>query len=244
MDRFARALPAALMAIPGPDGTVTFIRQLKGPYANNWLLPGGGIEPGEPAEAAALREAREETGIAVRSCSLFVYCGRRRRSAAARPEFDPAQGAGGEVLAVHHERAQHEHVAPHRMTPGDRRERKGIDGRGDRSRQAGRGNAIDLGRTRKARVSRAFRWKFCLIYLAGVFAATSMGKMTPISVALRADLSLSLAQVALLTSLVTAAAWHTVDLPGISQDPRPPWTGSARGRPPRWARGCCGPRGS
>ncbi|WP_079040942.1 MULTISPECIES: CynX/NimT family MFS transporter [unclassified Streptomyces] len=56
------------------------------------------------------------------------------------------------------------------------------------------------------RETRAFRWKFCLIYLAGVFAATSMGKMTPISVALRADLSLSLPQVALLTSLVTAVA--------------------------------------
>ncbi|MGW8552641.1 MFS transporter [Streptomyces tubercidicus] len=58
----------------------------------------------------------------------------------------------------------------------------------------------------KERSARAFRWKFCLIYLAGVFAATSMGKMTPISVALRADLSLSLAQVALLTSLVTSVA--------------------------------------
>ncbi|GHG93778.1 MFS transporter [Streptomyces lanatus] len=56
------------------------------------------------------------------------------------------------------------------------------------------------------REARAFRWKFFLIYLAGLFAATSMGKMTPISVALREDLSLSLAQVALLTSLVTAVA--------------------------------------
>ncbi|WP_371535037.1 MFS transporter [Streptomyces sp. NBC_00466] len=56
------------------------------------------------------------------------------------------------------------------------------------------------------RESRAFRRNFCLIYLAGVFAATSMGKMTPISLALREDLSLSLTQVALLTSLVTAVA--------------------------------------
>ncbi|MEU7576864.1 NUDIX domain-containing protein [Streptomyces sp. NPDC041068] len=70
MNRFSRALPAALLAIPGPGGTVTFVHQLKGPYAGSWLLPGGGIEPGEAAEAAALREAREETGIAVESCSL------------------------------------------------------------------------------------------------------------------------------------------------------------------------------
>ncbi|ARX89300.1 NUDIX hydrolase [Streptomyces alboflavus] len=34
---------------------MTFIHQLKGPYAGSWLLPGGGIERGEAAEAAALR---------------------------------------------------------------------------------------------------------------------------------------------------------------------------------------------
>ncbi|PJE97395.1 NUDIX hydrolase [Streptomyces carminius] len=74
MNRFARALPAALMVIPAPGEAVTFVRQLKGPYAGSWLLPGGGIEPGEPAEAAAVREAKEETGITVESCSLFsVY---------------------------------------------------------------------------------------------------------------------------------------------------------------------------
>ncbi|GHH76912.1 hypothetical protein GCM10018793_23870 [Streptomyces sulfonofaciens] len=72
MHRFERVLPAALMVVPGPDGTVTFVRQLGGPYAGNWLLPGGGIEPGEPAEAAARREAREETGISVQDCSLFA----------------------------------------------------------------------------------------------------------------------------------------------------------------------------
>lgn len=71
-DRFSRILPVALMVLPGPDGTVTFVHQLKGPYAGNWLLPGGGVEPGESLAAAAVRETAEETGCHVSACSPFA----------------------------------------------------------------------------------------------------------------------------------------------------------------------------
>ncbi|GAA2336125.1 MULTISPECIES: NUDIX hydrolase [Streptomyces] len=72
MSRFDRVLPAALLVVPGPGRTVTFVHQLKGPYAGSWLLPGGGIEPGEAVCDAARREAHEETGVLVDSCSLFA----------------------------------------------------------------------------------------------------------------------------------------------------------------------------
>jgi ADP-ribose pyrophosphatase YjhB (NUDIX family) len=55
---------AALVVVPGPDGTVTFVRQERGPYAGWWLLPGGKVEFGEPVAAAARREAAEESGCA------------------------------------------------------------------------------------------------------------------------------------------------------------------------------------
>ncbi|WP_308726845.1 NUDIX hydrolase [Frankia casuarinae] len=80
-DRFTRPLPAALVVIPGTNGTVTFVHQQKGPYAGNWLLPGGGIEPGETAEAAARREALEETGCQVESLrpvAVYEFFGRWR----------------------------------------------------------------------------------------------------------------------------------------------------------------------
>ena len=42
---------------------VLLIRRGTPPRAGEWSLPGGRIEPGEPSQAAALRELYEETGI-------------------------------------------------------------------------------------------------------------------------------------------------------------------------------------
>ena len=47
------------------EGAVLLIERAKGALKGRWSLPGGHIEPGETAQAAALREVREETGVEV-----------------------------------------------------------------------------------------------------------------------------------------------------------------------------------
>ncbi len=45
------------------DDAVLLIERAKGALKGRWSLPGGHIEPGETARAAAVREVREETGV-------------------------------------------------------------------------------------------------------------------------------------------------------------------------------------
>ena len=44
---------------------VLLIQRALPPYAGLWTLPGGRLEPGEDAEAGAIREVREELGLRV-----------------------------------------------------------------------------------------------------------------------------------------------------------------------------------
>jgi 8-oxo-dGTP diphosphatase len=60
-----RVVTAALVVVPGPGGTVTFVRQEHGVYGGWWLLPGGKVEFGEPIAEAARREATEESGCEI-----------------------------------------------------------------------------------------------------------------------------------------------------------------------------------
>jgi 8-oxo-dGTP pyrophosphatase MutT (NUDIX family) len=49
-----------------PDGGLLTIRRVRPGQDPYWVLPGGGVEDGETAEAAALRELREETTLTAR----------------------------------------------------------------------------------------------------------------------------------------------------------------------------------
>lgn len=59
----------ALVVVPGPGQTVTFVLQERGPFAGAWLLPGGKVEFGESLADTARREALEESGCVVGSMS-------------------------------------------------------------------------------------------------------------------------------------------------------------------------------
>lgn len=60
-----RIVTGVLATVTDPLGRVLFVAQTRGPFAGNWLLPGGSIEPGESAAAAVVREFHEETGLVI-----------------------------------------------------------------------------------------------------------------------------------------------------------------------------------
>ena len=55
-------------------GKIVLIRRKNPPYQDHFAIPGGFVEVGETVETAAVREAKEETGLEVRIMKLLgVY---------------------------------------------------------------------------------------------------------------------------------------------------------------------------
>lgn len=65
-----RALPVALVLARAPSGAIVYTRQAGWP-AGAWGLVAGYVEAGETAEAAGLRELREETGLVGRDARVL-----------------------------------------------------------------------------------------------------------------------------------------------------------------------------
>ncbi len=70
------------------DGSIVLVKRKNPPFKNHYALPGGFVEYGETVEAAAIREAKEETGLEVQLLNLLgVY---------SEPERDPR----GHVVSI------------------------------------------------------------------------------------------------------------------------------------------------
>jgi ADP-ribose pyrophosphatase YjhB (NUDIX family) len=66
----SRAIRVAVdVIIEFPEGAIVLIARRNPPIG--WALPGGFVEFGETLEAAAVREAREETGLAIELSRQF-----------------------------------------------------------------------------------------------------------------------------------------------------------------------------
>ena len=84
--RQARLTADVIITPPGDPGRIVLVKRRNPPHG--WALPGGFVDYGESVEAAAVREALEETGLVVRLRRQFhVYS-------------DPARDPRGHTVTV------------------------------------------------------------------------------------------------------------------------------------------------
>ena len=62
-----------------PNGTIVLVRRAIEPGYGKWVFPGGYVDRGEEITLAAIREAREESGVEIsidRLINIYSYAGR------------------------------------------------------------------------------------------------------------------------------------------------------------------------
>ena len=88
------------------DDRVVLVKRAHPPIQGHWSIPGGVLEVGERVREAAIREAREETGLIVEPGELLGVYDRILRDPEQRVQYHYVlidflcRSAGGELLAA------------------------------------------------------------------------------------------------------------------------------------------------
>lgn len=95
--------PCAYAIVPNARGEILLVRTGEGVF-----LPGGGLDPGESPEQAAIRETREECALEIRVSSVIARATNIVRSADAVGGFEKRSTfVAGEILAPVDSRPEH-----------------------------------------------------------------------------------------------------------------------------------------
>jgi ADP-ribose pyrophosphatase YjhB (NUDIX family) len=73
LEFFLNSAAAVGVVLQGPDGRILLLRRAHDPGRGQLGLPGGFVDEGESAEAAACREVREETGLVLEPTALRYF---------------------------------------------------------------------------------------------------------------------------------------------------------------------------